>query len=113
MSKRIVQIQIQNTTPSLKEFERMYLPALSNSRARKAGGDLLALVHKHCSISPIDATITYPNGETSFSTLGQLLQFFACGDKVSEMPPDALTFLAFLKSQKFPTNTLCMIKMDQ
>lgn len=74
---------------------------------------MLKLVHEHCDISPYDSSIVYSNGQRSLSSLGQLLAFFACGDKVSEMPPDAPTFLQFLKSHKLNTENLCFVKMDK
>lgn len=117
MSKRrdqmIMQLEIQNSVPNLKELEDLYLPMFKTARNRKAVLALLKLVHTQCTISPFDSTITYPNGQTSISSIGDLLKFFVCGEKVSEMPPDAPTFLSFLKARHFVTDNLCMVKMDK
>jgi hypothetical protein len=108
-----MQLEIQNSIPTLADLEHLYLPMFTSTRSRKAGLALLKLVHSKCIISPFDSTIGYPDGKTSISSLGELLHFFACANKVSEMPPDAPTFLSFLKAQHFPTDTLCMVKMDK
>jgi hypothetical protein len=109
----VMQLEMHNSVSTLSDLERIYLPMFTSTKNRKAGLALLSLVHKHCIVSPFDSTITYPDGKTSISSLGELLRFFVCSKKVSEMPPDAPTFLVFLKNQRFPTDTLCMVQMDK
>ena len=73
---------------------------------------MLSLVHSTCRISPIDSTLTYPNGRISSSSLGQLFRFFFCAKNASEMPADAPSFLAFLKTSAFPVENLCTVLVD-
>lgn len=97
--------------PTLDDLERLYLPSFPTPESKRAVISLLKLVYEQCTINPFDSTLVYPSGQSSLSSLGQLLRFFACGRKVTEMPPDAPTFLAFLKAHKFATNNLCLVKM--
>lgn len=109
--EKIFQVSIENRILSLKDLENIYLPMFDSSESKGATIALLKLVHKYCTINPFDSTINYPDGSTSESSLGQLLRFFICGENISEMPLDALTFQKFLKHYKFSSNELCMIKM--
>ena len=108
----IVQMALDNERLTLARLEQIYLPAFPEPRARNAVLSLLELVHSQCIINPVDMTLQYPDGRVSISTLGELLHYFACGKKISEMPPDAPTFLAFLKHNNFVTSDLCMIHID-
>ena len=94
----VVQMSLDNERLTLARLEQIYLPAFPQPRQRKAVLSLLELVHSLCSINPLDMTLKYPDGTVSISTLGELLHYFVCGEKISEMPPDAPTFLAFLKT---------------
>lgn len=107
----VVQMELDNQVQSLEDLKRIYLPQFPAGRPQRAVEGMLQLVHRHCKVSPFDSTITYPNGAVSMSSLGQLLQFFACSKKISDMPPDAPSFLAFLKSFKFRSDSLCLVKM--
>ena len=109
----LLQVTMANEAPSLEELERVYTSMVKGSRAKAAVQDLLRVVFAHCTISPFDASIIYPGGEQSLSSLGTLIRFFACGKDITEMPPDAPQFLAFLKSRRMSTANLCHIKMTK
>ena len=110
----ILRVTVQNQKPNLKDLEQVYVPSFSSSREKKAALNLLSAVHKYCDISPYDATLTYPNGSQSLSSLGQLLTFFICDQTHnSEMPLDAPRFLAFLKRIRYKTDNLCMVSIGQ
>lgn len=95
---------------TLEDLKRTYLRKFPYGRARRAVTEILKLVHRHCEVSPYDSTITYPNGDTSMSSLSQLIRFFVCSRKNKfEMPADAKTFSKFLRSYKFKTDILCNV----
>ena len=110
MAGNVVQVAVDNERLTLARLEQIYLPAFPQPRPRRAVLALLEIVHANCIINPVDMTLQYPDGRLSISTLGELLDYFACGERLSDMPPDAPTFLSFLKSNRFPTADLCMIK---
>lgn len=107
----VLQVSVQNKKLNLHQLQQIYLPLFSKESEKIAVEDLLRAVYKHCEISPYDSTIRYPNNTSSSSSVGQLLKFFVCGKRLRDMPPDAPEFLDFLKSIKFPTNRLCVVKM--
>lgn len=104
---------MENQKPTFPQLEAVYLPKFKTSKTKKAASDLLEVIFKYCVISPFDSTITYPGGRISTSSVGQLLDFFVCGEKASDMPPDAHLFIKFLKKIHFPTTNLCSIKMNK
>lgn len=109
----VVQMEISNQIQSLEDLKRTYLHQFPVGRAQRAVTELLQLVHRHCKVSPFDSTITYPNGNVSMSSLGQILHFFVCSKKISDMPPDAPIFLDFLKSHRFKSDSLCLVHMNR
>ena len=104
-------MRLENAVPSLADLERLYLPQFTRARERRAVMAMIKLVHENCQISPFDATLTLPGNQRTMSTLGQFLRFFACGENMGEMPPDAPMFLRFLKSHGFPPSLLCLVKL--
>lgn len=102
-------VSIRNEKLSLPELEQVYVTGFRTERKRKLALSILKVVYENCELSPFDATLRYPDGSSSSSSLGMLLRFFVNGGP--EAPVDSRQFLLLLKSVGFKASSLPMVKV--
>lgn len=108
----VLQVTMENARPSLADLQSHFLPRFATQREKNAAAALLQAITLHCEMSPYDSTLTFPDGSQSLSPLDVLLRFFVSGQHVDERPPDALRFLAFLKSIRFHSQDLANMQVN-